>query len=73
MNNSHCPESYLFYTILITLAPTPTQCNQLIEENSTQWTTILIKNLIECPNPLPIDQHKLLKFHLENPLSIIAI
>jgi hypothetical protein len=23
-NNNHCPESYLFYAILITLAPTPT-------------------------------------------------
>jgi hypothetical protein len=67
MNNSHCPESYLFYALIITLAPTPIQCNQLIEENSTQWTTNLIKNLIESPKPLPTDQHKLLKFHLENP------
>jgi hypothetical protein len=70
MNNSHCPESYLFYALIITLASTPTQCNQIIAENSTQlsqWTTNLIKNLIECPKPLPTDQHKLLKFHLENP------
>jgi hypothetical protein len=35
-SNNHCPKNYLFYTILITLAPTPTQCNSLIEENSTQ-------------------------------------
>jgi hypothetical protein len=66
-NNNHCLESYLFYAILITLAPTPTQFNQLIAKNSTQWTTNLIKILIECPNPLPTDQHKLLKFHSENP------
>jgi hypothetical protein len=63
MNNNHCPKSYLFYSILITLAPTPTQSNHLIAENSTQWTTNLIKNLIECPNPLPTDLHKLQKFH----------
>jgi hypothetical protein len=43
MNNNHCPASYLFYAILITLVPTPTPCNQLIGENSTQWTTKLIK------------------------------
>jgi hypothetical protein len=42
-NNNHCPKNYLFYAILITLAHTPTQCNQLIAENSTQWTTNLIK------------------------------
>jgi hypothetical protein len=35
--------------------------------NSIQWTTNLVKNLIECPNPLPTDQHKLIKFHSENP------
>ena len=35
-NHNHCPESYTFYAILITLAPTPTQCNQPIAENSTQ-------------------------------------
>jgi hypothetical protein len=52
-NNNHYIENYLFYALLITLAPTPVQCNQLIAENSTQWTENLIKNLIECPNPLP--------------------
>jgi hypothetical protein len=67
INNNHCPQSNLFYAILITLAPTPTQSNQLIAANSTQWTTDLIKNLIECPNPIPTDQYKLQKFHLENP------
>jgi hypothetical protein len=65
-DNNHCPESYLFYAILTTLAPTPTQCNQLIEENSTQWTTNLIKNLMEHPHPLSTDQHKLIKFYSEN-------
>jgi hypothetical protein len=65
-NNNHCLESYIFYAILITLAPTPTQCNQLIGENSTQWTTNLIRKLLEWPNLLPIDQHKLINFHLEN-------
>jgi hypothetical protein len=30
INHNHCPKSYLFYAILITLAPTPTQSNQLI-------------------------------------------
>jgi hypothetical protein len=53
--------------MLITLAPTPTQCNQLIADNSTQWTINLIKNLNENPNPLSIDQHKWIKFHSENP------
>jgi hypothetical protein len=67
INNNHCPKSYLFYAIIITLAPTPIQCNQLITENHTQWTTNLIKNLIESPNPLPTTQHKLIKFHSENP------
>jgi hypothetical protein len=61
-DNNHCPESYLFYAILTTLVPTPTQCNQLIEENFTQWTT----NLIEHPHPLPTDQYKLTKFYSEN-------
>jgi hypothetical protein len=65
-NNNHYPKSYLFYAILITLSPTPTQCNSLIVENSTQWTTILIKNLIEGPNPLLIEPYKVQKFHLEN-------
>jgi hypothetical protein len=66
-NNNHCPKNYLFYAILITLAPTPAQCNSLIEENSTQWTTNLIKNLIKSPKPLPTEPHKLQQFHLENP------
>jgi hypothetical protein len=66
-NNTHCPSSYLFYTILITLARTPTQRNQLIVENSTQWTINLIKNLTESPNPPPTDLHKLQKFHSKNP------
>jgi hypothetical protein len=61
MNNNHCPKSYLFYAILITLAPTSTQSNHLIAENSIQWTTNLIKNLFDCPNPLPINPHKLQK------------
>jgi hypothetical protein len=67
INNNNYPKSYLFYAILITLAPTPTQCDQLITENSTQWTTNLIKNLIEKPNPLSTAQHKLIQFHSENP------
>jgi hypothetical protein len=75
-NNNQCPQSYLFYAILITLAPTPEQNNQLIAENSTQWTINLIKNLTECPHQIPTDLHKLQKFHLENsnittPLSSI--
>jgi hypothetical protein len=67
INNHQYPQNYLFYAILITLAPTPTQSNQLIAENATHWTINLIKNLIECPKPLPTEQHKLHKFHLENP------
>jgi hypothetical protein len=56
--------------------PFPTQNNQLIAENSTQWTKNLNKNLTECPNPIPTDLHKLQKFHSENvynttPLSSI--
>jgi hypothetical protein len=43
INNNQCQKNYLFYAILITLAPTPTQSNNLIAENSTQWTTNLIK------------------------------
>jgi hypothetical protein len=66
-NHNHCPKNYIFYAILITLAPTPTQCNQLIVENSIQWTTSLIRKLLEWPNPMPTDQHKLLNFHSENP------
>jgi hypothetical protein len=61
-NNNHCPKNYLFYAILITLAPTPTQSNNLIAENSTQWTTNLIKNLIEGSKPLPTNPHILQKF-----------
>jgi hypothetical protein len=73
INNNHCPQSYLFYAILITPAPTPTQSNQLIADNSRQWTTDLIKNLIQCTNPIPTDQHKLHKFHLENPQITIPL
>jgi exonuclease III len=65
INNSHCPKNYLFYAILI--APTLIQSNSLIAENSTQWTTKLIKSLIESPKPLLADPHILQKFHLENP------
>jgi exonuclease III len=64
--NNHCPKNYLFYAILITLAPTPTQSNNLIADNLTQWTTNLIKNLIENPKPLPTNLHILQKFHTEN-------
>ena len=32
---------YLYHTQTITLAPAPAQCNQLIAENSTQWTISL--------------------------------
>jgi hypothetical protein len=70
INNNMCPKSYLFYAILITLAPTPTQSKQLITENSTQWTTNLIKKLLESPNPLSTDPHILQKFHYENPYII---
>jgi hypothetical protein len=66
INNRHCPKNYLFYALLITLAPIPIQYKQLIENNHTQWTTTLIKNLIENPKPLPTDPHKLQKFHYEN-------
>jgi hypothetical protein len=73
MDNSHYPQNYLFYAILITLAPTPTQCNQIIGENSTQWTTKLIKNLTESINPLPTNQHKLINFHSENPRITVPL
>jgi hypothetical protein len=66
INNNHCPKNYLFYAILITLAPTPTQSNNLIAENSIQWTTKLIKSLVESPTPLPIELHILQIFHSEN-------
>lgn len=46
--------------------PTPTQSNNLIVENSTQWTTNLIKKLIESPKPLSTDQHILQKIYSEN-------
>jgi hypothetical protein len=59
INNNYCAKKFLFYAILITLAPTPIQSNNLIAENSTQWTTNLIKNLTESPKPLPLLQ----KFH----------
>jgi hypothetical protein len=52
INNNTCLESYLFYAILITLAPTPAQSNQLIAENSTLWTINLIQKLLENPNSL---------------------
>jgi hypothetical protein len=67
MNNHHCPKNHLFYAILITLAPTSTQCNQLIGENSTQWTTNLIRKLTNNTNPLPSSPHILQKFHPEYP------
>jgi hypothetical protein len=70
MDNSHCTQNYLFYTILITLAPTLTHCNQIIGEIFTQWTTKLIKNLTESINPLPTDQHKLINFHLETHILL---
>jgi hypothetical protein len=67
INNNHCPTNYLFYAILITLAPTPIQSNNLIAKNSTQWTTKLIKSLNESPKPLPTNPHILQIFHSENP------
>jgi hypothetical protein len=70
INNNICPENYLFYAILLTLEPTSIQSNQLIAENSTQWTTNLIKKLLESPNPLSTYPHILLKFHSKNPQII---
>jgi hypothetical protein len=67
INHNHYPKNYLFYAILITLAPTPTQSNNLIAENSIQWTKNLIKNLTESPSPLPTNTHQLQSFHSENP------
>jgi hypothetical protein len=32
INNQQCPPNHLFFAILVTLAPTPPQCNQLINE-----------------------------------------
>jgi hypothetical protein len=67
INNQQSPHNHLFYAILITLAPTPTQCNQLISENSTNWTLILLNKIINNPTPLPTEPHPLQKFHSENP------
>jgi hypothetical protein len=67
INNQQSPHSHLFYAILITLAPTLTQYNQLIIENSTQWTITLLNKLINNPTPLSIEPHILQKFHLKNP------
>jgi hypothetical protein len=53
INNQQHPHNHLFYAILITLASTPLQCNQLISENSTQWTTTLLNKIINNPTPLP--------------------
>jgi hypothetical protein len=36
IDNQQYPHNHLFFAILITLAPTPTQCNQLISKNSTR-------------------------------------
>jgi hypothetical protein len=36
INNQQCPHNHLFYAIIIILAPTPTQSNLLIRENSTR-------------------------------------
>ena len=65
-DHNHSPKNYTFYALIITLATTPTQCNQLIADNSTQWTIRLIRNLLEWPNPMPTDQYKIINFHLEN-------
>jgi hypothetical protein len=67
INNQQYPHNHLFYAILITLAPTPTQCDQLISENSTWWTLILLNKIINNPTPLPTEPHTLQKFHSENP------
>jgi hypothetical protein len=67
INNQQCPHNHLFYAILIILAPTPTQCNQLIRENSIRGTLILLNKITNNPIPLPTEPHTLQKFHLENP------
>jgi hypothetical protein len=67
INKQQHPQEHLFYAILITLASTPSQCNQLISENSTQWTNTLLNKIINNPTPLPTEPHALKKFHLENP------
>jgi hypothetical protein len=46
INNQQHLHNYIFYAILITLAPTPTQCNQLISKNSTHWTLTLLNKII---------------------------
>jgi hypothetical protein len=61
------PKNHLFFVLLITLAPTPSQCNQLIRDNSTQWTITLINKLANNTTPLPTEPHILQKFYLENP------
>jgi exonuclease III len=60
-------QNHLFYAILITLACTPTQCNQLISENSTHWTSILLNKITNNLTPISIEPHILIKFHSENP------
>jgi hypothetical protein len=67
INNQQYPYNQLFFAILITLAPTPIQCNQLISENSTHWTLILLNKIINNLTPLPTEPHTLQKFHSENP------
>ena len=53
INNQHYPHNHLFYAILIILAPTPIQCNQLISKKSTRWTSILLNKIINNPTALP--------------------
>jgi hypothetical protein len=59
INNQQCPHNHLFFAILITLAPTPTQCNQLISGNSTRWTLILLSKIINHTTPIPSEPHPL--------------
>jgi hypothetical protein len=66
-NNQQFPHNHLFFAILITLTPTPTQCNQLISENSTRWTSILLNKMTNNPTLLSTKPHTLQKFHSENP------
>jgi hypothetical protein len=67
INHQQYPHNHLFYAILITLACTPTQCNQLISENSTHWTSILLNKITNNLTPISIEPHTLIKFHSENP------
>jgi exonuclease III len=63
-------QPYLKHTQNTNINPYLTQfCrnNNHCPESSIQWTINLIKNLNENPNPLPIAQHKLIKFHSKNP------